>query len=64
MIPLALLALFALVPAADPTIQAPVFHFYIVTFFTFAAVVAAYLWAWCWGRAARRATACWPPPLW
>ncbi|MFZ1395772.1 MAG: HAMP domain-containing sensor histidine kinase [Candidatus Promineifilaceae bacterium] len=43
LIPLALLALFALVPAADPTIQAPVFHFYIVTFFTFAAVVAAYL---------------------
>ncbi|MEZ4591505.1 MAG: HAMP domain-containing sensor histidine kinase [Chloroflexota bacterium] len=42
-IPIALLAFFALVPAADPTIQAPVFHFYIVTFFTFAAVVAAYL---------------------
>jgi signal transduction histidine kinase len=42
-IPLGLLAFFALVPAADPTIQAPVFHFYIVTFFTFAAVIAAYL---------------------
>ncbi|MCA9954043.1 MAG: hypothetical protein KC434_04945 [Anaerolineales bacterium] len=42
-IPAGLLAFFALVPAADPTIEARVFHFYIVTFFTFAAVVAAYL---------------------
>ena len=42
-IPIGLLAFFALVPAADPTIEARVFHFYIVTFFTFAAVVAAYL---------------------
>ena len=42
-IPVSLLALFAFFPAVDPTIEAPVLHFYIVTFFTFAAAVAAYL---------------------
>ena len=42
-LPVSLLAIFALVPTADPVIEAPVFHFYIVTFFTFAAAVAAYL---------------------
>ena len=43
LLPAGLLAFFALAPAADPIIEARVFHFYIVTFFTFAAVVAAYL---------------------
>ncbi|WP_420630895.1 sensor histidine kinase [Candidatus Leptofilum sp.] len=43
LIPIGGLIFFALVPAADPTFEAPVFHFHIVTFFTFAAVVAAYL---------------------
>ncbi|MAT98657.1 MAG: hypothetical protein CL608_16060 [Anaerolineaceae bacterium] len=42
-LPTALLALFALVPVVDRVVEARVFHFYIVTFFTFAAVVAAYL---------------------
>ena len=41
--PASLLALFWLVPAADRILEARVFHFYIVTFFTFAAAVAAYL---------------------
>lgn len=43
LIPTSLLAFFALVPTADRVIEAPVFHFYVVTFFTFAAVIAAYL---------------------
>ena len=42
LIPIGLLGIFFAVPAVDPVIEAPVFHFYIVTFFTFAAVVAAY----------------------
>lgn len=42
-VPASLLAFFALVPSADRIVEARVFHFYIVTFFTIAAVVAAYL---------------------
>ena len=42
-IPASLLAFFALVPSADLIFEARVFHFYIVTFFTFAAAMAAYL---------------------
>ncbi len=42
-VPTSLLAFFALVPSADLVIEARVFHFYIVTFFTLASVVAAYL---------------------
>ena len=43
LLPATLLAFFALFPAADPVLEVPVFHFYVVTFFTFAAAVAAYL---------------------
>lgn len=42
-VPVVLLIFFALMPSADPLLEAAVFHFYIVTFFTFAAAVAAYL---------------------
>lgn len=40
---LALLLFFALWPAADPILRVPTFHFYVVTFSTFATTVVAVL---------------------
>ncbi|MEP7357391.1 MAG: HAMP domain-containing sensor histidine kinase [Anaerolineales bacterium] len=41
LLPALVLAFWALVPAADVTLAAPLFHFYVVTFTTFAATVVS-----------------------